>query len=121
GVPAEGSVGLWSRQINGGGSIVDELPDGVDPADLPSWSTVIFHCGGAGARADKDGLSATAFPSGVRTIPVEATETIAPVLFRRREFRENSGGPGAFRGGLGPRIDIGGADGMPISRLCNFE
>src|SRR5207245_2229012 len=75
----------------------------------------------AGSRPDKDGLSVTAFPSGVRTIPVEATETIAPVVFRRREFRENSGGAGAFRGGLGQVIEIGGADGMPISLLCNFE
>jgi N-methylhydantoinase B len=121
GVPAEGASSLWNPQINGGGSIVDELPDGVDPASLPSWSTVIFHCGGAGARPDKDGLSATAFPSGVRTIPIEATETIAPVLFGRREFRDGSGGAGAFRGGLGQVIEIGGADGMPISLLCNFE
>jgi N-methylhydantoinase B len=97
------------------------LPAGVDPADLPSWSSVIFHCGGAGARPDKDGLSVTAFPSGVRTIPIEATETIAPVLFRRREFREGSGGAGTFRGGLGQVIEIGGADGLPVSLLCNFE
>ncbi len=121
GVPSEGASALWNPQINGGGSIVDELPDGVDPADVPSWSTVIFHCGGAGARPDKDGLSVTAFPSGVRTIPVEATETIAPVVFRRREFREGSGGAGAFRGGLGQVIEISGADGMPINLLCNFE
>src|SRR5271166_908761 len=114
GVPAEGAASLWNPQINGGGSIVDELPPGIDPASLPSWSTVIFHCGGAGARPDKDGLSATAFPSGVRTIPIEATETIAPVLFGRREFRDGSGGAGRFRGGLGQVIEIGGADGMPI-------
>jgi len=121
GVPAEGASALWNPQINGGGSIVDGLPDGIDPGDVPSWSTVIFHCGGAGARTDKDGLSVTAFPSGVRTIPVEATEMIAPVIFRRREFREGSGGAGRFRGGLGQVIEIGGADGLPISLLCNFE
>jgi N-methylhydantoinase B len=121
GVPAEGASSLWNPQINGGGSIVDELPPGIDPASVPSWSTVIFHCGGSGARPDKDGLSATAFPSGVRTIPIEATETIAPVLFGRREFRDDSGGPGTCRGGLGQVIEIGGADGMPISLLCNFE
>ena len=117
GVPAEGASALWNPQINGGGSIVDELPEGIDPGDVPSWSTVIFHCGGAGARPAKDGLSVTAFPSGVRTIPVEATETIAPVVFRRREFREGSGGAGAYRGGLGQVIEIGGADGLPISLL----
>ena len=121
GVPAEGASSLWNPQINGGGSIVDELPPGIDPASLPSWSTVIFHCGGAGARPDKDGLSATAFPSGVRTIPIEATETTAPILFGRREFRDGSGGAGTRRGGLGQVIEIGGADGMPISLLCNFE
>ena len=72
--------------------------------------------------AGQDGLSATAFPSRVRTIPVEATETIAPVVFWRREFRESSGGAGRYRGGLGQTIEIGGA-GTPLrSRLpCNFE
>jgi N-methylhydantoinase B len=120
-VPAEGSSSLWNPQIYGGGSMVDEVEDGTYAGDLPSFSTVIFHCGGAGARPTKDGLSVTAFPSGVRTIPVEATESIAPVLFRRREFREGSGGAGMHRGGLGQVIELGGADGAPISLLCNFE
>src|SRR5262249_45277318 len=60
------------------------------------------------------------FPSGVRTIPIEATETISPVLFRRREFREGSGGAGEFRGGLGQGIEIGGAGGPPGRPPCNF-
>jgi N-methylhydantoinase B len=57
----------------------------------------------------------------VRTIPVEATESVAPVMFRRREFREGSGGAGKYRGGLGQVIELGGADGTPIALLCNFE
>src|SRR5438105_2865133 len=93
---------------------------GTSP-DIKPFSTAIFHCGGAGARAGKDGLDVTAFPSGVRTIPVEATEAVAPVMFRRREFREGSGGAGEFRGGLGQIIELGGADGTPIAMLCNFE
>jgi N-methylhydantoinase B len=91
------------------------------PPDIKPFSTAIFHCGGAGARPGKDGLDVTAFPSGVRTIPVEATEAVAPVLFRRREFREGSGGAGCYRGGLGQIIELGGADGTPIAMLCNFE
>jgi N-methylhydantoinase B len=63
----------------------------------------------------------TAFPSGVRTIPIEATESIAPVIFRRREFREGSGGAGRQRGGLGQVIELGGAEDNPIALLCNFE
>src|SRR5262252_5615034 len=121
GVPAEGASSLWNPQIFGGGSLVDGVEEGTDANALPLFSTVIFHCGGAGARPAKDGLSATAFPSGVRTIPVEATESVAPVVFHRREFREGSGGPGKFRGGLGQIIELGGADGTPLALLCNFE
>jgi N-methylhydantoinase B len=121
GVPAEGASSLWNPQIFGGGSLVDQVEDGTDANTLPEFSTVIFHCGGAGARPQKDGLSATSFPSGVRTIPVEATESVAPVVFYRREFRESSGGPGKFRGGLGQVIEIGGAGATPVALLCNFE
>ena len=121
GVPAEGASSLWNPQIFGGGSLVDEVADGTDAGSLTQFSTVIFHCGGAGARPEKDGLSATAFPSGVRTIPVEATESIAPVVFYRREFREGSGGAGKQRGGLGQIIELGGAGAASIALLCNFE
>src|SRR5690348_3790311 len=121
GVPAEGASSLWNPQIFGGGSLVDEIADGTNAGALPEFSSVIFHCGGAGARPGKDGLSVTAFPSGVRTIPVEATESIAPVVFKRREFRESSGGAGKQRGGLGQVIELTGAEGTPIALLCNFE
>ena len=100
---------------------MDEVAEGTDANALAQFSTVIFHCGGAGARPEKDGLSATAFPSGVRTIPIEATESVAPVVFYRREFREGSGGAGTHRGGLGQVIELGGAGANPIALLCNFE
>jgi N-methylhydantoinase B len=118
GVPAEGASSLWNPQIYGGADVQDETGDG---SDVPPFSTVIFHCGGTGARPEKDGLDVTAFPSGVRTIPVEATESVAPVMFRRREFREGSAGAGKYRGGLGQVIELGGADGSPVAILCNFE
>jgi N-methylhydantoinase B len=120
GVPAEGASSLWNPQIYGGADVLDEM-GGDDHPDVAAFSTVIFHCGGTGARPGKDGLDVTAFPSGVRTIPVEATESVAPVMFRRREFREGSGGAGRFRGGLGQVIELGGADGTPVALLCNFE
>ncbi|HEV2302332.1 MAG TPA: hydantoinase B/oxoprolinase family protein, partial [Stellaceae bacterium] len=122
GVPAEGASSLWIPQIYGGGEILDELgTDGAARPDIRPFSTAIFHCGGAGARPGKDGLDVTAFPSGVRTIPVEATESVAPVLFRRREYRDDSGGAGRFRGGLGQVIELGGSQETPIAMLCNFE
>ncbi|HJU20181.1 MAG TPA: hydantoinase B/oxoprolinase family protein [Stellaceae bacterium] len=122
GVPAEGASSLWIPQIFGGADLVGEVGAvGGAGTDLRPFSTAIFHCGGAGARPAKDGLDVTAFPSGVRTIPVEATESVAPVVFRRREFRDDSGGAGRQRGGLGQIIELGGADGTPIAMLCNFE
>jgi N-methylhydantoinase B len=121
GVPAEGASSLWNPQIFGGGSLVDEVEAGTDANTLADFSTVIFHCGGSGARPGKDGLSATAFPSGVRTIPVEATESVAPVVFYRREFRDGSGGAGKQRGGLGQVIELGGAGATPLALLCNCE
>jgi N-methylhydantoinase B len=123
GVPAEGASSLWIPQIYGGADVLDQLgtEKGRAPPEIDPFSTAIFHCGGAGARPMKDGLDVTAFPSGVRTIPVEATEAVAPIVFRRREFREGSGGAGQFRGGLGQIIELGGADGTSIAMLCNFE
>src|SRR3954462_4036768 len=123
GVPAEGASSLWNPQIYGGADVLDELEaeEGRAPPDIKPFSTAIFHCGGAGARPSKDGLDVTAFPSGVRTIPVEATESVAPVMFRRREFREGSGGAGRYRGGFGQIIELGGSDGNPVAMLCNFE
>ena len=70
--------------------------------------TYTFFClGGMGARASKDGLSTTGFPSGVAGTSAEVTETLAPVLVHRRELTANSGGAGEYRGGLGQTIDIG--------------
>lgn len=60
-----------------------------------------FLSGGTGARASKDGLSTTSFPSGLRVVPTEVFESLTPIVQTRRELRTDSGGPGAFRGGLG--------------------
>ena len=70
-----------------------------------------FNSGGSGARATVDGLNATAFPSGVMTMPVEATEQTGPVIIWRKELRPDSGGAGARRGGLGQIMEVGAADG----------
>ena len=62
----------------------------------------MFNSGGTGARPGLDGLSATAFPSGVSTMSVEATEQVGPIVVWRKDLREGSGGAGRTRGGLGP-------------------
>ena len=101
-VPAEGSSSIWNPMLSGGYGIAED-PDG---GNAEPFSVTIFHSGGTGARPANDGLSATAFPSGVRNTPVEITETLAPLVFRRKEYLPDSGGPGRFRGGLGQIIEI---------------
>ena len=118
GVQAEGSASLWNIQLRGGPSV--SAGHGYS-GDRPAFEMLHFNSGGSGARPSKDGMSATAFPSGVRGMPVEASEAITPVIFWRKEFREDSGGPGVQRGGLGQVIEIGGADGMPFDVLAMFE
>lgn len=71
------------------------------------WQIYTFNNGGTGARATKDGLSATAFPSGVKNIPVEVVESIVPLVVWKKELRPDSGGAGRFRGGLGQTIEVG--------------
>jgi N-methylhydantoinase B len=99
------------------GALAEVLPGrllagGADPIWLSVWRgawpesgapfmTSVFQVGGMGARAGKDGLSTTGFPSGVAGVPAEVIETLAPLVQHRRELRSDSGGAGRFRGGLG--------------------
>ena len=102
-VAAEGSSCLWNPPLRGGGAVSGAA------AELPDFEVITFNSGGTGARPGRDGLDGTAFPSGVRTMPVEATENFAPVVFWTKELRPDSGGPGRTRGGFGQIMEIGAA------------
>lgn len=99
--PAEGSSCLWNLILENHATTPDA--DGKLPT---RFSVLTVQTGGAGARQGLDGLSATAFPSGVSGVPIEIVESISPLLFRRKEFREGSGGAGQFKGGMGQVIEI---------------
>ena len=115
-VPAEGSGALWNFQASA------RSADVTDPR--PPVEMLMFNSGGSGgsgARPGLDGLTATAFPSGVRTMSVEATEQVGPIVVWRKEIRDNSGGPGRFRGGLGQVIEIGPTDGYLFEFSAMFD
>ncbi len=57
--------------------------------------------GGQGAFRDRDGVSAVVFPGNIATTSVELFELEAPYRVLSRELRQDSGGAGRFRGGLG--------------------
>lgn len=59
---------------------------------------------GSGASRGRDGVDVIETDgSNCMNLPVEALEMDAPIRVRRSELRPDSGGPGAFRGGLGIR------------------
>ena len=115
-VPAEGASCLWNPVLLGGPGLTGAYPYRADPFVVNP-----FHTGGTGARPGKDGLSATAFPSGVRSTPIEITETVAPLIFWRKEYIPDSGGPGEFRGGLGQVMEISHTSGEPFAISKMFE
>ncbi len=109
---AEGAAALWNIHI----SVRPVVGGPGRRAEV-----LMFNSGGMGARPGLDGLSATAFPSGVRTMPVEATEHTGPIVIWRKELRPGSGGGGEFRGGLGQVIEIEAADGHEFDFSAMFD
>ena len=116
-VPAEGASCLWNPVLMGGRGLSGHF----DYGDSEPFVVNPFHTGGTGARPGKDGLSATAFPSGVRSTPIEITETVAPLVFWRKEYITDSGGPGRHRGGLGQVMELSHADGAPFAISKMFD
>ena len=108
-VIANGSAGLWNTMMDG----MDERGG--------EFAYIFFSAGGMGAAQERDGLSATAFPSGIMGVPVEAIETAAPLLMHRRELRPDSGGAGRFRGGLGQVMELEIITGLPANHSCMYD
>ncbi|MCY3661405.1 MAG: hydantoinase B/oxoprolinase family protein [bacterium] len=112
-VPAEGSGAIWNFQASA---------RTADPATpLPPAEILMFNSGGTGARPSLDGLTATAFPSGVMTMSAEATEQVGPIVVWRKEIRPGSGGAGRQRGGLGQIMEIGPTDGYLFEFSAMFD
>ena len=109
---AEGAAALWNIHIS------------VRPRQGMSGrraEVLMFNSGGMGARPTLDGPSATAFPSGVHTMPIEATEQTGPIVIWRKELRPNSGGQGEFRGGLGQTLEIEAIEGHEFDFSAMFD
>lgn len=118
-VPAESTSCLWNIRLMGGFGRVNVNLETLKNA--PPFNITAFHSGGVGARPNKDGLSATAFPSGVKNVQVEMTEAIAPVVFWKKEYRPDSGGAGEYRGGLGQIIEVESRQNVPIAVAAVFD
>lgn len=108
-IPAEGASCMWNISIRG------------TAASGRNYALSMMTSGGMGARSTLDGLSATAFPTGIFGMPVELAETQAPLIFWRKELRRDSGGSGRTRGGLGQVIEFENIEGKPSKLNSAFE
>jgi len=119
-VPAEGAGTMWNPILRGGKSAVD--PESAASGRFTrDFDSVLFNSGGTGGRPGLDGLSSTAFPSGVKTVPVEVIESITPTIVWRKELREGSGGAGEYRGGLGQVLELGVENEVAFTLAAVFE
>jgi N-methylhydantoinase B len=115
-VPAEGAGCLCNFQVS-----LRPCEGAQASAHVRRAEVLTFNSGGSGARPGQDGLNATAFPSGVMTMPVEATEHTGPVIIWRKELRPDSGGAGAQRGGLGQVMEVGARAGHEFDLSAMFD
>ncbi|MBI1779295.1 MAG: hydantoinase B/oxoprolinase family protein [Proteobacteria bacterium] len=112
-VPSEGTSCLWNMTFRGPVAGANDSKYG--------FAITVTSNGGTGARPTKDGLSATAYPSGVRGTPIEIVEASTPLLFWRKELRPDSGGAGRTRGGHGQVMEIAHKDGLEFELLAAFD
>ncbi|MDB4191449.1 hydantoinase B/oxoprolinase family protein [Amylibacter sp.] len=115
-VPAEGAGCLCNFQVS-----LRAATDGSAKENIKRSEVLTFNSGGSGARPKYDGLNATAFPSGVMTMPIEATEHAGPVIIWRKELRPDSGGNGQQRGGLGQYMEVGAQEGYEFDFQAMFD
>lgn len=80
---------------------------GTDPRTGEPYAFYETQGGGFGGRTGLDGMDGVhVHMSNTLNTPAEVLETAYPLRVVRYEYRADSGGVGAFRGGLGLRRDI---------------
>jgi N-methylhydantoinase B len=108
-VLADGAANIWITQFSG------------KDTNGKAFTYVFFSSGGMGARPDKDGISATAFPSGIQGVPAEIIENVSPLMMEKRELVPDSGGPGKFRGGLGQEMTLSVRTNEPVIHSAMYD
>ncbi len=89
-----GSGSFWSLKCFG------------EEADGSRFAVHVLPNGGRGAVRGMDGSATVAFPGNGTITPVEVIENLSPLLVLERSLRQDSGGAGEYRGGLGQTIRI---------------
>lgn len=93
----ERMFGAWRRSFS-------PLMGGIDPrTQRPYQSASFLNFGGAGGAEGADGWSNIGMitASGISVPDYEIQELLSPLVILKHEFREDSAGPGRWRGGFG--------------------
>lgn len=98
-----GGAPIWAINCQG------HRPDGTQYGAIQN-----FH-GGQGGRKGFDGLDTLSFPSNCRVTAIELYELAVPVLTECKELIPDSGGAGAYRGGLGQRSSVRNISDAPMN------
>ena len=115
-VQAEGTAATWNLRLGGGTAITGE----ENPA-ASDFASMNFQCGGMGGHPRHDGMSATAYPAGIKAIALEVIEALTPMVFWKRELRPDSGGAGKYRGGLGQVIEVANREPASFALYAAFQ
>ncbi len=84
-------------------------------ADGKPYANMFFFNGGMGAGDGRDGQNCLSWPSNVSSTSIEISEQIAPLRFRCKRLRPDSGGAGWWRGGLGQEVVIESRSETPVA------
>ncbi len=117
------------------GALADVIPDRIisqsgihmmiqfdgQTNDGKKFIEAMFATAGMGARPMKDGLSVSAFPVIISNTPVEVIENESPLFIACRELRQDSAGPGKFRGGLGQVTRVKVRSKYPSALACLYD
>ena len=110
-VQAESAGSIWILSLySAHGRVPAIVTEGAT-----EFAVISMALGGIGGRPGKDGLSTMAFPSGIGAIPIEITENQCPLYFRQKEFLQDSGGAGEWRGGMSQRIELANREAVPFA------
>jgi len=84
-------------------------------SDGKPYANMFFFNGGMGAGAGRDGQSCLSWPSNLASTSIEISEHVAPLQFRYKRLRPDSGGSGRHCGGLGQEILLESRSARPIA------
>jgi len=112
---------LGDRMMAASGSpLWSIIQTGVRP-NGKTYANVLFFNGGMGATNAGDGQSTYSWPSNISNVPVELIERNSALFVHHKKLREDSGGAGRHRGGLGQEVQFEVRSETPIGMIFMAE